>query len=182
MIVKKVIGECLTKMGERDFTDNTTYSESEQGLIDSLLAALNIAYREVICEYLPLVHSEAVTFSDGVLYINALEKKILYPIRVTHGDNVVSFKAYADRITTKISGTATLEYAYLPEGELTMTSVISDLRLTDGALSDGTLGEYYFANKVFDLAKSYDSSFREKMGFLRYKGRRLRLKERRWQA
>ncbi|MDE6060735.1 MAG: hypothetical protein K2G31_04630, partial [Clostridia bacterium] len=69
MIVKKVIGECLTKMGERDFTDNTKYSETEQGLIDSLLAALNIAYREVICEYLPLVHSESVRFSDGVLYI-----------------------------------------------------------------------------------------------------------------
>ena len=182
MTVKRIIGECLTKMGERDFTDNAQYSETEQGLIDSLLAALNIVYREVVCEYLPLVHSESVTFCDGVLYISSLEKKILYPIRVMQGENVVSFKAYADRITAKISGAATVEYAHMPDSELTLTSAISDLRLTQSALSDGTLGEYYFANKVFDLARSYDTSFREKMGLLRYKGRRLRLKERRWQA
>lgn len=182
MTVKKVIGECLVKMGEIDFTGKSTYSEDERSLLAALLAALNITYREVICEYLPLVHTEEVLFEDGAVDISSLEKKILYPIRVTKGDSVAAFKAFANRITAKISGRATLEYAYLPDSELTLDSVISDLRLTQAALSDGALGEYYFANKVFDLARSYDSSFREKMGFMRYKGRSLRLKERRWQA
>lgn len=181
MKVIKVIGECLIKMGETDFTGNATYSETEQSLIDALLGALNIAYREVVCEYLPLVHSESVNFVNGEVSVADLEKKILYPIKVTRKGEVVAFKAYANRITSNFSGIAELEYAYLPE-ELTIEDDIDNMRLTQAALSDGTLSEYYFANKVFDLAKSYDSSFRDKLGFLRYKGRSLRLKERRWQA
>lgn len=181
MTVKKIIGECLIKMGETDFTSKTSYTETEQKLIESLLAALNIAYREVVCEYLPLVHTETVLFEKGEYAVAPLEKKIIYPIRVTKGDSVVAFKAYADRIVAATDGYAALEYAYMPD-ELKLADNIENLRLTQSALSDGALGEYYFANKVFDLAKSFDSSFREKLGFLRYKGRRLMLKERRWQV
>jgi chitinase len=56
------------------------------------------------------------------------------------------------------------------------------MRLTVGALSDGALGEYYFQNKTFDLAKSFDSDFRAQIGVLRYKGKNVRVKARRWQA
>jgi len=181
MKVNKIIGECLIKMGEADFASKTSYTDTEQKLIDALLAALNIAYREVVCEYLPLVHTETILFKDGEYNVGSLEKKIIYPIKVKKGDAVAAFKAYADRIVAAAEGCATLEYAYMPE-ELKLTDDIENLRLTQSALSDGALGEYYFANKVFDLAKSFDSSFREKLGFLRYKGRRLMLKERRWQV
>ncbi len=180
MIVKDVIGECLVKMGMKNFTLNDTLTDAEKELRDSLLAAVNIAYREVVSEYLPLVTSESVTFENGVLSVNALDKQILYPIRVTRGEEVKSFKAYPDKIFVKFSGEAVLEYAYMP-APLRAEDSINDLRLTQSALSDGALGEYYFAEKVFDLARNFDTSFRSKMGLLRYKGRRLRLKERGWQ-
>ena len=182
MTAKNVISECLLKMGIADFIHNETYSESEQELISSLLGALNIAYREVVCEYLPLTVEENVTFTDGQLMISKLGKSILYPIKLRRGENVLSFKAYPNRITADISGEAVLEYAYMPPTPLSLNSSINDMRLTQSALSDGTLAEYYFANKVFDLAKSFDTSFRSKMGLLRYKGKRLRLKERGWRA
>ena len=54
MTAKNVISECLLKMGLADFSHNETFSEGEQELINSLLGAMNIAYREIICEYLPL--------------------------------------------------------------------------------------------------------------------------------
>ena len=181
MTVKKVIAECLVKMGGKDFTNNSEYTADEQELLDALLAALNIVYREIVSEYLPLTECEEVEFEDGVLKISKLSKRILYPVRVTRGDEVKAFKAYPDRIAVNFSGKAMLEYAYMPNNEFEISDSISDLRLTESALSDGTLGEYYFANKVFDLAKSFDTSFRDKLGLLRYTGKRLRVKERRWQ-
>ena len=181
MTVKKVIAECLVKMGVKDFTDNSKYTADEQELIDSLLAALNIVYSEIVSEYLPLTECEEVEFVGGELKISELSKRILYPIRVTRGDDVKAFRAYADRVTVNFSGKAMLEYAYMPGVDFKLSDSIVDMRLTQSALSDGTLGEYYFANKVFDLAKSFDTSFRDKIGLLHYKGRRLRIKERRWQ-
>lgn len=180
MTAKSVIGECLLKMGLQDFTSKNKQSDTEKELIEALLGALNIAYREVACEYLPLIEKERVSFKDGQLAVSDIGRRILYPIRVTVGDGVKSFKVYPDKIVADIDGEATLEYAYVPSLPFTITSAINDLRLTQSALSDGTLAEYYFANKVFDLARSFDASFRSKMGVLRYKGRRLRMKRRGW--
>ncbi|MCM1306470.1 MAG: hypothetical protein NC037_06160 [Bacteroides sp.] len=180
MTAKSVIGECLLKMGLADFTKKNNQSDTEKELIEALLGALNIAYREVVCEYLPLVEKEKVVFNDGELLVSNIAKRILYPIRLTRGDQVKNFKVYPDKIVADIEGEATLEYAYVPTLPFTITSNINDLRLTQSALSDGTLAEYYFANKVFDLAKNFDASFRSKMGVLRYKGRRMRLKQRGW--
>jgi len=182
MTVKEILGECLIKMGLRDFTAESTLGDNEKELITSLLAALNIAYREIVCEYLPLTVSENVNFDGGELKVSALKRKILYPISVKRGDEIEHFKTYPDRIAVGFDGKAILEYAYMPEKTLTADDSIEDMRITKSALSDGTLGEYYFANKVFDLAKNFDTSFRGKMGMLRYKGRRLRLGQRGWNS
>lgn len=70
----------------------------------------------------------------------------------------------------------------MPQNELTFEGEINDMRLTKSALADGALGEYYFQNKMFDLAKSFDSDFRAQIGLMRYKGKNLVMKARRWQA
>jgi len=181
MIIKDVLGECLVKMGMENFISKTEYSEKENGIITDLIAALNIVYREIVCEYLPLVFSEEVELKNGEVFASELAKRILYPIRLYSGDNVLNFKVYPDKIAAGKSGVFTLEYAYVPDGELTIDDSIDDMRLTSAALSDGTLAEYYFKNKVFELARDFDASFRNRMGILRYKGRRMRMKQRGWQ-
>ena len=50
MLVKDVIRECLCKMGEKDLLSETELSDEEQALIDRLLAAMNIAYRDAVTE------------------------------------------------------------------------------------------------------------------------------------
>lgn len=180
MTAKNVLGECLVKMGLADFTQKSSYSDSEKELLDGLLGALNIAYRETVCEYLPLIAEEKATFLDGQLLVSSLAKQIIYPIKITRGDSEVKFKTYPNRICADISGEALIRYAYAPSTPFSLNSSIGDARITQSALADGTLAQYYFANKVFDLAKSFDASFRNKMGFLRYRGKSLRLKARGW--
>ena len=84
-----------------------------------------------------------------------------------------------DRLCADVSGKAVLRYAYLPD-ELALTDAIEDMRLTSDALSDGTLAEYYLADKVFGIAEAYDASFREALSAVRYKGRAMRLGAGRW--
>ena len=163
MLVKDVLGECLVKMGRENFLSESDLSDAEQTLADRLLAALNIAYREAVTEYIPLYAEEEVAASDGEIDVSSLSRRILYP----------------DGLAADYSGKGVLRYAYLPD-EAAMTDEIEDMRLTPSALSDGTLAEYYFQDKVFDLAEAYDTSFREALSAVRYKGRPMRLGAGRW--
>ncbi len=182
MTVKKVLGECLIKMGKENFAIKTEYDDEEIRLLKQLLSALNIVYREIISEYLPLVETEEVEFVDGRLSADSLSKTILFPISLKRNGEEKRFKVYADSIAAAFSGAAVLEYAYLPENDFTLTDSISHMRLAQGALCDGILSEYYFANKVFDLAQDFDSSYRSKLGLLKYKGKRLIVRQRGWQS
>ena len=68
----------------------------------------------------------------------------------------------------------------MPENDIAITDDIDDVRVTRSMLVNGTLAEYYFQNKVFDLAKSFDSDFRAETGIIRYKGRSVIIKRRGW--
>ena len=50
MFVNEILGECLVKMGGENFMSATDRSDAQQALVDRLLAALNIAYREAVTE------------------------------------------------------------------------------------------------------------------------------------
>ena len=182
MKVKDVIAECLIRAGKEDFTRNSTLTDEQQKTRNRLLGCFNIAYREIVSKYLPLVHSEKVEFSNGVLSAKSLEKKILYPIRVQVGDQRKAFCAGVDKIECDVQGSAILTYAYMPDADFSIDDEFDDMRLTRSALVNGTLGEYYFQNKVFDLAKNFDTEFRTEMGMLRYKGKNVVIKRRGWRA
>lgn len=182
MEIKKVIGECLVKMGEENFAEEQTLTDEQQELLNKLVCALNIAYREIVSCYLPLVHRQRTTIEDGKISAGSLDKAILYPIEIKQDGRRLSFYTEADGICCRGSGEVEIKYAYMPSEVLTLEASISDIRLTSSALSDGTLAEYYFQEKVFELAKSFDTDFRAQLGLLRYKGRGLRIRARRWQA
>lgn len=179
MLVKEVIGECLVKMGTEDFTSATERTEAQQALFDRLLAALNIAYREAVTEYLPLVAEENVVVTDGEIPADSLGRKIIYPLSLTADGKYFRIRTYPDRVLTDLSGKGVLRYAYLPD-PLGEEDEIADMRLTVSVLSDGALAELYYQDKVFDLAQSFDTDFRAALGVLRYKGRALRLRAGRW--
>ncbi len=182
MKIKDIVGECLVKMGQTDFSNEQTLDTQQTELKNKLVAAINIAYREIVSEYLPLYFTENVEFEDGKLEASKLSKKILYPVKVIQNGEKRAFSSQTDCITCDAIGECELTYAYMPSSPLAFEDEINDMRLTVGTLSDGALGEYYFQNKMFDLANSFDTDFRAKIGTLRYRGRNIRIKARRWQA
>ena len=179
MLVKEVIGECLIKMGKENFVDKQEFSDEEQALADRLLAALNIAYREAVTEVIPLDREGEVTVHEGVVDVSSLSERILYPVAITSGGKRRRVWVRPEGLSSDAEGKAMLRYAYIP-ADAALSDDIADMRITAGALSDGTLGEYYLADKVFTLAEAYESSFREALTAVRYKGRPLTLGAGRW--
>ncbi len=184
MKIKSVIGECLVKMGKTDFLSKplNTFSQEENELVGKLLSSLNIAYREAISLYLPIIHTQEVKFENGILKTATLEKQILYPISLEFEGESVRFKTFPDRLESDIVGVAKFKYAYMPSKDFTIDDEINDMKLTQSALADGTLSGYYFSTKNFELAKNFDTEFRVKLDLLKMKGRRLRIKSRRWES
>lgn len=179
MQVKEVLGECLVKMGVADFTAESEYTEEQSALLGRLLGALNVAYREALTNDMPRYKTETVTVKKGVVDIGALSERILYPVSLKTGDCRLRFVTEADGVYADYDGRAELKYAYVPAA-LTLDGEIADMRLTSSLLSDGALGEYYFENRAFDIAKSFDGDFRAGLSAIKFKGRDLRLK-RSWQ-
>lgn len=180
MLVKDVLGECLIKMGKENFLANDTLSDAEQALADRLLSAMNIAYGEAVTEYIPLYAEEETTVRDGVIDIGGLSHRIIYPVSFTVAGERCRLWTRPEGIAAARDGKGVLRYAYLPE-PAAIDDDIADMRITESVLSDGTLAEYWFQDKVFDLAEAYAESFRTALSALRYKGRPMRLGAGRWQ-
>lgn len=175
MQVKEVLGECLVKMGVVDFTEESEYTEEQSALLSRLLGALNVVYREALTHDMPQYKEEKVDVRKGVVDIGALSERILYPVSLRADGAECRFSTSADGIRADYDGKAVLRYAYVPAA-LTLDGTVPDMRLTSSLLSDGTLGEYYFENRAFDLAKSFDTDFRAGLSAVKFKGRDLRLK------
>ena len=180
MLVKDVIGECLVKMGKPNFLsdDGATPEPEEQALADRLLAAFNIAYRRAATDYIPFYAEESVEATDGVIPASALGHAIIYPVSLRANGVNHAVTVCPSGLATELRGKGTLRYAYLPPS-MELDDEVTDMRLTPAVLSDGALGEYYAADKVFALAEAYGESFRDALRELRYKGRAWRLGGRR---
>lgn len=183
MLVRNVVSECLRRMGEYDFTTGEYVLNDEQkDLQNKLVSAIDFAYKEVLTQYNPLYCTQTITFAKNKCPRSVLTYKMLYPLKLVFDGEKIDFLVADHDICARINGPAVFTYAYLPETKLTIQGEVPEYRLTQSALCAGALGEYYFQAKVFDLAKSYDAEFRAKMSMLKYKGREITIKERRWQA
>lgn len=182
MTVKEILGACLEKSAKSNFISNATYTSEQQAIIDRLLSALNTVYREIATEYLPMLTDEEVTLENGKINPSDLSHPALYPVKILDADGIKhAMKCYPAEIRSDFSGEAVLTYAYLPDA-LALSDSVGDMRLTVNILSDGVLSEFYFTDRVFDLASAYGDKFRTALSVLKLKGREIKIKAGRWGA
>ncbi len=180
MTAKFLLARCLEKINVTDFLDKSSYTNYDKSILDPLLKAMNIVYEEFICDYFPLITDEEVNLKNGVCLTKSLEKQIIYPISLMKDGQKVAFVAEVNGIRADIEGKATLRYAYMPAEKIDVNGEIEMGLMPLDTLTDGIVAQYYLINKAFDLAQLYDARYRKKLWALRYKGKNLMLKERRW--
>lgn len=182
MQIKKIIKICLVKMGVEDFLDNQTLTDAQQEMKDSLVASFNVAYCDAVASFMPLVTSEKVSVEEGIVDCTSLSKQMTHPVRLEDKCKVKHrYHLMPTYLVTDFDGEGTLTYAYAPD-EYAFEDDLDDLRFTAEVLAEGALGVYYFARRAFDLASVHDDNFRTAVKKLKYKGREITIKERRWGA
>ena len=180
MTVKFLIQRSLEKMNVQDFTKSSLLTDREKLLQQALIYSLVAVSRELLAEYIPLQTKEKVVFKDKKLSAKELDKHILYPISLVKDSKRIEFQTDAENIYAAENGEMTLTYAYMPETELALSTEVNFIGASDDLITDGMLAQYYFASGMYELAKSYDASYREKLWRLKYKGKELKLKAGRW--
>ena len=182
MKLEKILKICLAKMGEKDFLTKENLTESEADTRDRLVNAFNIAYTDAVSEYLPLIHSQDVVVMDGRVDCSHLEKQLIYATKLCDKSGAKHrFRLMPTAITTDFSGEGVLEYAYAPD-RIELDGEVNDMRFTAEILADGTLATYYFSLRAYDLSSGYYEDFTKALRKLKYKGREIVVKERRWGA
>ena len=182
MELKKILKTCLVKMGEQNFLDKEELTVTEQDTVDRLVEAFNVGYRDAVCEYMPLTAVEKVKVVDGKVDCKNLGKQMVYATKLLDGNSVKhKFRLMPTTIVTDFSGDGELEYSYAPD-RIEFNEDVEDVRFTAEILADCTLAVYYFSLRAFDLASAYDDSYRKAVKRLKYKGREIKVKERRWGA
>ncbi len=181
MNIKDIIKICLVKMGEENFVDNDVYTDTQQKTVRQLVDAFNVAYTDAT-SFMPLIHTEEVVAQDRTINLASLTKQIIHPVRLEDKNGVKRrYHVLPTALTTDFNGEGKLTYAYAPN-TMDIDDMLEDFRFTAEILADGTLGVYYFTLRVFDLAEAYDQNFREGVKRIKYKGREMTIKERRWSA
>ena len=181
MEIKKIIKKCLVKMG-LDGVDFDQLTAEQEETITKLVDALNVAYAEAVTAYMPLTTDEKVVSVDGVIDCAELSKQMVHPVRLVDKNGAKHrYRIMPTLVVTDFDGEGVLTYAYAPD-EYALEDSLDDIRFTAEILAEGALGVYYFALRAFDLSAVHDDNFREAVKKMKYKGREMVIKERRWSA
>ena len=182
MKLEKILKVCLAKMGEKDFLQNESLTDSEKDTIDRLVDSFNIGYTDAVSDFMPLVVEENVAIIDKQVDCSTLEKQLIYATKLTDRKGVKHrFRLMPSTIVTDFSGEGVLEYCYAPD-RVEFGGELLDTRFTAEILADCTLATYYFSLRSFDLASAYYDKFVLAVSKLKNKGREIKIKERRWGA
>ena len=183
MIVKHMLRDCLDKLGRRDYLDEKSTTAEEKTILAHLLRGANVVYKELIGSYFPLICEETVKPENGDILTSQLSNHILYAVSVRAGGKELPFKTLPDRISVgEDYAEVAIKYAYDPVVSLTIDDEFACSHVTVDAVSDGILSQYYLYLKMYDLAKFYDASYRDKLWHQFNKNRKNMLKYRGWES
>lgn len=181
MKINDTIQLCCDFLGEKDLKlliGTSSGDEVQKAKLDAMLTCLNLAYEEIVTEYLPILFTETVETDGGILNFSSLSKPISGIIAVKdEGGKDLSYSQSADHIevnSTKVQ----ITYQIVPEkfnfGD--EEKVIFPERL----LAYGTAREYLFMQGLSEEALLYEKRFKDALiSFVRKKSL-LTLPKRQW--
>ena len=162
-----------------EFDDaNNSYLENEKLL--RLLSCANLAYEEILTEYLPILVTENAQVTGGKLSYSALSQPIsgIVSVKNEAGEDV-SYTLSADHIDLK-ADKVEITYQIMPQ-TFDFGDEISVI-FPDRLLAYGTAREYLFIEGMSDEAVLYEKRFKEGLVSFVRKKTSIVLPRRKWKA
>ncbi|MBQ9716070.1 MAG: hypothetical protein IJV77_06655 [Clostridia bacterium] len=146
-----------------------------------LVRCANLVIKEVACEYIPLLHKQKITASDGKIPYSAFEKLLLEirSIKDEKGQDV-SFFTLPDHVAIQ-DGSFEVSYTYIP----TDKGFFDDLdfcgtKASDRIFAYGTAAEYCLINGNYDEALMWERRYKDALLVATRKNTEVVLPRRRW--
>lgn len=168
------LSDLKSKIGAEDIDE-----ESSQQ-IQKLLNCANLAYEEIVTEYIPILQTETVNSEDGKIMFSQLTKPVSGIVSVKDENGCdIQYQLSADHITLSAESVK-ITYQIVPES-LSLGAEISVL-FPERLLAYGIAREYLFLLDQSDAALVYEKRFKDALTSFVRKKSKLLLPRRRWQA
>lgn len=172
--------EDLLEVLELDGTEEST--EAQQKEINHLLRCLNLVLSEISTDYIPILKTEKVYCSNGIVEISNLSKKVLDVYKIENKFNLTQpFKAFSDRVETS-PGDLKITYSYEPDKLESLTNSLDEFsqKLSERIVAYGVAMEYCFICGLHDDASIWEKRFKDGLIIAARKKSEIRLPKRRW--
>jgi hypothetical protein len=166
--LKEVINlvDCTQLLNNNIFDESSELEPTEEDLksINKLVDTLNHVYMDVATGYLPLLHEELVTLTDGKINYSDLSKNILDVHSIKDVNNQkLNFKTFPTYVyVNQFDKVVRILYSYIPD-KFTLKQE-ADINFFGGRLLPQYLvfavaREYYMSIKMYVEAENYEKKF-----------------------
>lgn len=163
-----------SKIGAQEVDDESVKQ------LNKLLCCANLAYEEIVTEYLPILHTEMLDVTNGQISFNLLSKPICGIISVQdENGSDIKYSLSADHISLSAQK-ATITYQTIPSA-LAYGAEVSVL-FPERLLAYGIAREYLFLQDKSDEALIFEKRFKDGLTSFVRKKSALILPRRRWHA
>lgn len=147
--------------------------------LDILLSCANLAYEEIVTEYIPILVEETVSSDNGLIYFDSFSKPISGIISVkNHSGRNVPYLQSVDHIKLNSQDQVDVVYQTIPE-PLEFGDEISVI-FPDRVLVYGVVREFYFFQGQSDEALLYEKRFKDSLVSFMRKKSLIKLPKRSW--
>lgn len=154
--------------------------DEDEVQIQKLLNCANLAYEEIVTEYLPILNTETIKAQDGKILFSQLSKPTCGIVSVLDDSgNDIKYQLSADHISLSCDS-AQITYQIVPEA-LALGAEIRVL-FPERLLAYGIAREYLFMQDQSDAALVYEKRFKDALTSFVRKKSKLLLPIRRWRA
>lgn len=154
--------------------------EESSAQIAKLLSCANLAYEEIVTEYIPILQTEQISVTDGKIPFSTLSQPICGIISVKDSANQdIKYTLSADHISLDASS-AQITYQTVPE-KLELGAELNVL-FPERLLAYGIAREYLFMLDQSDSALIFEKRFKDALTSFVRKKSKLLLPRRRWHA
>lgn len=182
MKINDIIQLCCDFLGEnslKTLVGTSSGDDVQKAKLGAMLTCLNLAYEEIVTEYLPILYTQTVSVQDGVVNFSSLAKPISGICSVKDEDGAqINYLQSADHINVNAKQVQ-ITYQIVPD-KFEFGDEVKVI-FPDRLLAYGTAREYLFMQGLSEEALMYEKRFKDALiNFVRKKSP-LTLAKRQWQ-
>lgn len=192
MKIRDIAELAAVLLQKHDIINSGVFMQTEQNrLVDDeiqsnrelrlLLRCVNLVVKEVACDYIPLIHTQTLTASDGKIPYSQFEKTLLEIKRVKNqkGEDV-RFFTLPEYMAVE-DGVYEVSYAFIPRDKEFFDDLdFAGTKASDRVFAYGAAAEFCLISGMYDEALMWERRYKDALLVATRKTTEVVMPKRRW--